>query len=96
MLGFAQYRFLYLLLLVPLFLVGYGVWRAMRVRRVRKFGDEALVKALMPSWSGPKGWVRMVLFSLAFAFFAIGLARPQIGYTRQSNLSLGSRLALSA
>ena len=42
MLGFAQYRFLYLLLLVPLFLVGYGVWRALRARRVRKFGDEAL------------------------------------------------------
>ena len=56
MFGFAQYRFLYLLLLVPLFLVGYGVWRTLRTRRLRKFGDEALVKALMPSWSGPKGW----------------------------------------
>ena len=77
MLGFAQYRFLYLLLLVPLFLAGYGVWRALRARRVRKFGDEALVKALMPSWSGPKGWVRMVLFSLAFAFFVVGLARHE-------------------
>ena len=76
---FAQYRYLYLLLLVPLFLVGYGVWRSMRSRRVRKFGDEELVKALMPSWSGSKGWVRMILFSLAFAAFVIGLARPQIG-----------------
>ena len=79
MLLFAQYRFLYLLLLVPVFLVGYGVWRWLRARRVRTFGDEALVKALMPSWSGSKGWVRMVLFSLAFAAFVIGLARPQIG-----------------
>ena len=79
MLLFAQYRYLYLLLLVPLFLVGYGVWRSMRSRRLRKFGDEELVKALMPSWSGSKGWVRMILFSLAFAAFVIGLARPQIG-----------------
>ena len=94
MLGFAQYRFLYLLLLVPLFLVGYGVWRAMRARRVRKFGDEALVKALMPSWSGPKGWVRMVLFSLAFAFFAIGLARPQIGAKLSEHTTRGAEIVI--
>ena len=92
MLGFAQYQYLYLLLLVPLFLVGYGVWRALRTRRLRKFGDEALVKALMPSWSGPKGWVKMVLFSLAFAFFAIGLARPQIG-AKLSERTTNSMLA---
>ena len=79
MLIFAQYRYLYLLLLVPLLLVGYGVWRALRARRVRKFGDEDLVKALMPSWSGSKGWVRMVLFSLAFRFFVLGLARARRG-----------------
>ena len=94
MLGFAQYRFLYLLLLVPLFLVGYGVWRAMRARRVRKFGDEALVKALMPSWSGPKGWVKMVLFSLAFAFFAIGLARPQIGAKLSERTTRGAEIVI--
>ena len=79
MLGFAQYRFLYLLLLVPLFLVGYGVWRAMRARRVRTFGDEKLVAALMPSWSSAKGWWRTVLFCIGFACFAIGLARPLLG-----------------
>ena len=95
MFGFAQYRFLYLLLLVPLFLVGYGVWRTLRTRRLRKFGDEALVKALMPSWSGPKGWVKMVLFSLAFAFFAIGLARPQIGAKLSPNRLDRAKLAIS-
>jgi Ca-activated chloride channel family protein len=33
----------------------------------------------MPSRSRSKGWVKAVLFSLAFAFFAIGLARPRTG-----------------
>ena len=94
MFGFAQYRFLYLLLLVPLFLVGYGVWRALRMRRLRKFGDEALVKALIPSWSGPKGWVKMVLFSLAFAFFAIGLARPQIGAKLSERTTRGAEIVI--
>ena len=51
----------------------------MRARRVKAFGDPALVEALMPSRSRSKGWVKAVLFSLAFAFFAIGLARPRTG-----------------
>ena len=94
MLMFAQYRFLYLLLLVPLFLLGYGVWRHLRTRRVRKFGDEALVRALMPSWSGSKGWVKMILFSLAFAFFVIGLARPQIGAKLAEHKTRGAEIVI--
>ena len=91
---FAQYRFLYLLLLVPLFLVGYGVWRQLRTRRIRKFGDETLVRALMPSWSGSKGWVKMILFSLAFAFFVIGLARPQIGAKLAEHKTRGAEIMI--
>ena len=91
---FAQYRYLYLLLLIPLLLVGYGIWRSMRTRRVRKFGDEELVKALMPSWSGAKGWVRMILFSLAFAFFVLGLARPQIGAKLSEHTTRGAEIVI--
>lgn len=94
MLMFAQYRFLYLLLLVPLFLVGYGVWRHLRTRRIRRFGDETLVRALMPSWSGSKGWVKMILFSLAFAFFVIGLARPQIGAKLAEHKTRGAEIMI--
>ena len=94
MLMFAQYRYLYLLLLVPLLLVGYGVWRTLRTRRLRKFGDESMVKALMPSWSGSKGWVRMVLFSLAFASFVIGLARPQIGAKLSEHKTRGAEIVI--
>ncbi len=79
MLMFAQYEYLYLLFLVPVFILGYGVLRYLRARRVKALGDPALVEALMPSWSHSKGWVKAVLFSLAFAFFVIGLARPRTG-----------------
>ena len=79
MLMFADYKYLYLLILVPVFLMGYGIMRYMRARRVKTFGDPALVEALMPSRSRSKGWVKAVLFSLAFAFFTIGLARPRTG-----------------
>lgn len=91
---FAQYRFLYLLLLIPVFLVVYGVLLAMRKRRLRKFGDEALVEALMPSWSGSKGWVKMILFCLGFLFFVIGLARPQIGAKLSEHKTRGAEIVI--
>ena len=71
MMYFASPQFLWLLLLVPVFPAVYGLLRFLRSRRIRRFGDETLVKALMPSVSASKGWWRIVLFSLAFAFFSI-------------------------
>lgn len=79
MLQFAQPLYLWLLLLVPAFPLLYGAVRAMRRLRVRRLGDERLVRQLMPSWSGAKGWWRIAIWSLAFLCFVLGLARPQIG-----------------
>ena len=79
MLYFARAFYLWLLLLIPVILLGYALLRRGRRRRVRRFGEEALVDALMPSWSGAKGWWRTVLFCLGFACFAVGLARPMLG-----------------
>jgi len=79
MLIFANEKFLLLLILVPLFPLAYALLRALRRRRIRSFGQEALVESLMPSWSSSKAWIRVILFSLAFMCFVIGIARPQIG-----------------
>ena len=79
MIIFAQYQFLWLLLLVPVIPAVYAVVKALRRARIRRFGDEAMVRALMPHYSPAKGWIRIVLFTLAFMFFVVGLARPQIG-----------------
>ena len=54
MLMFANYEYLYLLFLVPVFILGYGVLRLLRARKVKAFGDPALVEVLMPSWSRSK------------------------------------------
>nr|AIF26538.1 hypothetical protein [uncultured bacterium fosmid pJB42G5] len=79
MLYFANPECLFLILLVPFFLVVYAFLRRARRKRMEKFGDLEQVKNLMPSVSSAKGWVRISIFSLAFIFFAVGLARPQIG-----------------
>ena len=79
MIIFAHPQYLLLLLLIPFGFVGLALWMGARRRRLRKLGDEALVNELMPSGSRSKRWVRAGVYSLAFFFFGIGLARPQIG-----------------
>ena len=94
MLIFAEHRFLLLLILVPLMPLLYALVRWLRKKRLNRVGDPALVKQLMPSWSGAKGWVRLVLFDLAFLFFVIGIARPQIGAKLQERETKGAEIMI--
>ena len=94
MLLFANHQYLYLLFLVPLMPLLYALMRYLRRERLRRIGDESLVRQLMPSWSASKGWVRLVLFDLAFAFFVIGLARPQIGAKLQERETRGAEIMI--
>ncbi len=94
MILFAQYKYLLLLLLVPVILIAYAVKMRMRRKRLERFGDAALVEELMPSWSGAKGWLRTVLYSLAFFLFVIGLARPQIGAKLSEHEAKGAEIMI--
>lgn len=79
MLYFAQIQYLWLLLLIPFFFLAFGLNRRIRKRKMREIGDVELVKQLMPSYSNTKAWLSLVIFSIAFFFFVIGLSRPLIG-----------------
>ena len=94
MLVFASYRFLWLLLLVPLIPALYALALALRKRRIRRFGDPKMVALLMPHYSRAKGWVRIILFTLAFFFFVIGLSRPQIGAKLSERQTKGAEIMI--
>lgn len=94
MIIFASYKFLWLLLLVPIIPAGYAIAMAMRKRRICRFGDPAMVSQLMPHYSRAKGWVRIILFTLAFFFFVIGLARPQIGAKLSERQTKGAEIMI--
>ncbi len=94
MLYFANPQYFWLLLLVPLVPVLYGILRVLRLKRIRAFGDESLVRSLMPSWSGAKGWVRVILWSLAFMCFVLGLARPQMGAKLKEHEAKGAEIMI--
>ena len=94
MINFAQAQYLFLILLIPVFFLLQALVFKLRTRRIRKFGDEELVRQLMPSSSRSKVWVRLTLFSIGFFFFAIGLSRPQIGAKLKEHETKGAEIMI--
>ena len=71
--------FLWLLLVIPLLaLVRFWGWRQRR-RKLRKFGDPALLKELMPDVSKYRPTVKFWMLQAALALLIVMLARPQMG-----------------
>ena len=95
MINFAQAQYLFLLLLIPFFFLIQALVLRLRRRRIRKFGDEKLVRELMPSYAKAKVWVRLTLFSVAFFFFVIGLSRPQIGAKLKEHETKGAEIMIA-
>ena len=79
MIYLAQPLYLLLILLIPLMFIAYWLMRRWRKRRIARFGDPDLVSSLAPLVPRRKGWLKLTLLSLALLFFAIGMARPQLG-----------------
>ena len=90
----ADSRYLWLLLLVPVIPIVFAIGRRLRRKRLRRLGDEALVRELMPSVSRTKAWARNVLFTLGFIAFVIGLCRPQIGAKLSERKSRGAEVMI--
>ena len=95
MINFAESQYLLLLLLIPVFFLVQALVLMMRTRRIRRFGDEALVRQLMPSYSRAKVWVRLSMFSLGFFFLVIGLSRPQIGAKLKEHETKGAEIMIA-
>ncbi len=94
MLYLADAKYLWLLLLIPVILLVYGLGRYLRNRKLERFGAPGLVRQLMPSWSGAKGWWSAVLFCLAFFFFVIGLSRPLVGAKLSERETRGAEIMI--
>ena len=94
MINFAQAQYLLLILLIPVFFLLQVLVLRLRTKRIRKFGDEALVRQLMPSYSRSRAWVRLTIFSIGFFFFAVGLSRPQIGAKLKEHETKGAEIMI--
>lgn len=53
----------------------------MHKKRLRRFGDPELVKALMPDASPKRQHLKFIIVMFAAAMLIVALARPQMGLT---------------
>ena len=79
MIQFAQAGYLLVILIIPFLFLFYALKRMIRKKRIKRLGDEVIVRQLMPNVPSSRGWVKLILLSLGIFFFAIGLSRPQLG-----------------
>lgn len=81
---FESYIYLWLLCLIPLMTLVMAWGEYKRRKAMKRLGDLALVKALMPDASAKRRWTKFALLQAAVAAVIIMAARPQMG-TKVSN-----------
>ena len=79
MFRFSHIEILYLLALIPVLIVLFSVSLRKRRKAISKFGEEILMKQLMPMVSYRRHIYKFAIAMLAFGFIVIGIAGPQFG-----------------
>jgi len=72
-------QYLYLLLVIPVFIIGIIFYMIRKKTRLNKFIDKNIIPRLTDSVSQHLQVLKSVLFVLGLAFLIIGLARPKWG-----------------
>lgn len=80
----ANIEMLWLLVLVPVFVVAYVLYARRKRRRLEAFGDPQLVAELMPNASRVRPTVKFSLLMVAFTLLCFAAARPQYGQREQT------------
>ncbi|TNF43253.1 MAG: VWA domain-containing protein [Bacteroidetes bacterium] len=79
MFRFENSGFLWGLLIIPILTI-FFIWsRIARKRALRRFGNEEIMKFLMPFASKTRPRFKFFILMLALAFIILGIARPQYG-----------------
>lgn len=79
MFRFADSGYLFLLLVIPIMILIFVVYRLQKRRNISEFGNLDLLKPLMPNVSDSRPIVKFVLQMIALALLIVVLARPQFG-----------------
>ena len=92
---FAAPERLWWLCLVPIIIVTYALLTLWTKRKLRRFGNKATLRELMPDYSAARGWIKISLFALAVGFVVLAMARPQTGSKLRSVETEGREIVLA-
>jgi len=79
MFRFANIEMLWLLMLIPVFIVAFILYTRHKRRQLQEFGDPSLVAQLMPDASIKRPVIKFSFVLLALALLIVAAARPQYG-----------------
>lgn len=79
MFRFANPEYLYLLILVPVLYILWLAGRSISAKRMKRFGDNEILRDLMPDTSVTRPLVKFILLLFVYIFLIVGIARPQFG-----------------
>ncbi|MBP6978779.1 MAG: VWA domain-containing protein [Lentimicrobiaceae bacterium] len=79
MIRFAHPGLLYLLLLVPVFIMAFILLLQWKKQAWKKFGDFRILSRLVPDYSRSRLVIKFIFLLMAMIFLIIGLADPQVG-----------------
>jgi len=79
MIRFENIEYLYGLLLIPVFILAFVMYRVWKRRTLKRFGELPVIGRLVPEMSDIKPFVKFTLVVIGYAFLIVGAANPQIG-----------------
>ena len=79
MLRYENSEWLFLLVLIPIIILGFIFYVRWRKKAIAEFGHPSLVNKLMPMASEFKHRFKFILFAIAIGCLIIGITNPQIG-----------------
>ena len=94
MFRFANPQYLWLLTLIPLFVVLFAGVAAQRRRRLARFGNPDTLAELMPEVSNGRVVLKFILFCGAVALVVLAAARPQFGSRLREEKARGVEMML--
>lgn len=94
MFRFANPQYLWLLALIPLFVVLFAGVAAQRRRRLARFGNPDTLAELMPEVSNGRVVLKFILFCGAVALVVLAAARPQFGSKLREEKARGVEMML--
>lgn len=95
MFRFASQEYLTALVLLPVLVILYIIFRAKRKRAIKAFGNPEILAPLMPNVSHSRSGWKFSIVLLALSLIIIGLARPQFGAKLQKTKREGVEIIIA-
>ncbi len=95
MIRFESPEILYLLLLVPILVGLFWIYRRRQTKLIERFGDEGLLRPLMKGFSRGRVLLKFVLLTVAVGVLVVAIARPQIGSRLAEKSTSGAQIVMA-